>query len=215
MANPPSAAPRVRLDLDERREQLVRVGLDLFSHHSYDAVSIDEIATRAKMSKGLLYHYFPSKRDFYVACLRTAARELRDQTAPDHSLPPRERLRASVDAYLDYVEYHAEGFAALMRGGIGSDAEVREIVDESRAVSVERAVAALPLRSAPTPQLQLAIEGWTGYVEATSLAWLERSVISRESLLELLASTFVAIVGAAAHADPGLELDLEAFAAGG
>ena len=58
----PSPAPRVRLDLDVRREQLMRIGLELFSTNSYDAVSIDEIAARAGISKGLLYHYFPEGR---------------------------------------------------------------------------------------------------------------------------------------------------------
>src|SRR5436190_1545038 len=89
----PAPAPRVRLDLDARREQLMRIGLELFSTNSYDAVSIDEIAARAGISKGLLYHYFPSKREFYVAGVRAAAAQLREVVEPDRGLPPRERLR--------------------------------------------------------------------------------------------------------------------------
>src|SRR2546430_6515128 len=150
----PSPAPRVRLDLDERREQLMRIGLELFSTNSYDAVSIDEIAARAGISKGLLYHYFPSKREFYVAGVRAAAAQLREVVEPDPELPPPERLRVSLEAYLDYVEHHAEGYIALMRGGIGSDAEGRQVVEGSRAGIIARSIAHLPLPSDPPTLLR-------------------------------------------------------------
>ena len=100
---------------------------------------------------------------------------------------------------------------ALMRGGIGSDAEVREIVEESRAVIIDRSIADLPLRSKPTTLLRLAMEGWVGYVEATSLSWLERRTVPRVQLRELLFNTFLVVVGAAVQADPSLELDLAAM----
>src|SRR5256885_4812542 len=95
--SPPAPPPRIRLDLDARREQLMRVGLELFSTNSYDAVSIDEIAARAGISKGLLYHYFPSKREFYVAGVRAAAAQLREVVEPDPELPAAERLPVSLE----------------------------------------------------------------------------------------------------------------------
>jgi AcrR family transcriptional regulator len=54
--------PRTRLDVDERRTQLVELGLEHFGERAYDDVSIDAIAEAAGISKGLLYHYFPTKR---------------------------------------------------------------------------------------------------------------------------------------------------------
>src|SRR5262249_47381912 len=63
---------RVRLDVDARRAQLVDLGLTEFGTRTYDEVSIDRIAQMAGISKGLLYHYFPTKRAFYVACVREA-----------------------------------------------------------------------------------------------------------------------------------------------
>src|SRR5690242_4164925 len=70
------ARARVRLDVDERRAQLVALGLAEFGTRTYDDVSIDLIAQAAGISKGLLYHYFPTKRAFYVACVREAAARL-------------------------------------------------------------------------------------------------------------------------------------------
>src|ERR1041384_6692618 len=67
---------RVRLETDQRRAQLLALARKAFSDRSYDDVSIDDIAREAKISKGLLYHYFPTKRDLYVAGLREIAAAL-------------------------------------------------------------------------------------------------------------------------------------------
>src|SRR2546427_10743578 len=103
-------APRQRLTVDARREQLLGLGMELFSTRAYDEIWIEEIAEHAGVSRGLLYHYFPTKRDFYVAVTRTAAEEVRELTEPDPSLPPDERVRAGIDAFLRYAEEHPQGF---------------------------------------------------------------------------------------------------------
>ena len=106
-----AAARRSRLSTDVRREQLVALGIEIFSDRPFDEVSIDDIAAAAGISKGLLYHYFPSKRDFYVAVIRSAADEMQALTEPDPALAPRERLAAALERYLEYVETHARGYA--------------------------------------------------------------------------------------------------------
>jgi AcrR family transcriptional regulator len=194
---------RTRLDLDRRRRQLVEIGLDLFSERAYDEIAIDDIAAAAGISKGLLYHYFPSKRDFYVEVIRAAASELRARTEPDPSLPPLERLNASIDAYLEHVEQHARGHATLLRGGIGTDPEVRAIVDENRRISARRIVdAILEQGGDPTPAVWLAVRGWIGFVEAVSLDWVERREVARDDVRALLVQTLGWAVSSAAGA-PG------------
>lgn len=188
---------RTRFPIDERRSQLVHVGLQEFSRRPYDAVSIDEIAAAAGVSKGLLYHYFPSKRDFYIAVIEAAATELREVTEPEPELGEIERLRASLDAYLAYVEQHAEAYVALMRGGIGSDEQIRRIVDETRDVVVGRVFSRLGLNGEPSPILRLTVRGWIGYVEAASLDWLERRDASLEELRDLLVTSLVVLMGIA------------------
>ena len=163
-------APRARLEVDERRAQLVELGLDVFASRAYDELSVDELARVAGISKGLLYHYFPTKRDFYVATVREAARQLLELTATSADMPPLERARAGLDAYLDYVDAHAPAYAALMRGGIGSDPEVARIIDETRAyILCERLLCASSRRSRPHPSF-----GWRsagGSASAKRRAW--------------------------------------------
>ena len=141
LVRPAQARPkrRVRLDNDARRAQLLALARKAFSDRSYDDVSIDDLAREAKISKGLLYHYFPTKRDLYVAGLGEIADALvqRVKSVPD-DLPPIERVRASLDAYLDHVSQHSHAFVSLMRGGIGSDPEVAQVVEGVRAQLFER-----------------------------------------------------------------------------
>jgi AcrR family transcriptional regulator len=108
---------RTRLSLDERRERLVASGLELFGTRPYETISVDEIAAAAGISRGLLYHYFPGKREFYVEVVRAAVDELIKLIEPDPSLPPAEQLRASLHAYFDFVLRRRAGYLAVTRGG--------------------------------------------------------------------------------------------------
>jgi len=197
---PPKKPPRARLDVDTRRAQLLALGLEAFAARSYDEVSIDDLARSAGISKGLLFHYFPTKRDFYVATIRGAARALLAATFPADNDDPLERLRTALDAYFDYVEGHAAPYAALIRGGIGSDPEVARVVEDTRAEYIERIRAGLPAPIASTPALRAALRGWLGFVEAVALDWIDHHDVSRASLRELLSQMLVACTTAAASA---------------
>lgn len=187
---------RARLEVDERRAQLVALGLEQFARRAYDEVSIEDVARAAGISKGLLYHYFPTKRDYYVATLREAAAGLLARTETPIELPPMDRLAAGLDAYLDYVEEHGPAYAALMRGGIGSDPEVAAVVEQTRLAFVDRLVAESPIEQ-PTAMLRVALRGWLGMVEATSLDWYDERPVSRVLLRDLLAATLPHVVTAA------------------
>src|ERR671936_319407 len=120
-----AAGARTRLDVEARRAQLLEMGIELFSSRPYEDVWVEEIAERAGVSRGLLYHYFPTKRDFFIAVVRKAVGEAYASSEPDPELPPLERLRASVDAWLDYFEDHGHGALATHRAATASDPEVR------------------------------------------------------------------------------------------
>ncbi len=124
---------RLRLDVDERRSQLLELGLAEFGHQPYDAVSIELIAKRAEISKGLVYHYFPTKRAFYVACVREGAARLLarlEETEVASTAAPIERLHAAIDRYLEYVRAHGRAYATLMQSGVGADRAGPALADE-------------------------------------------------------------------------------------
>ena len=188
---------RARLDVDERRRQLVALGLELFSSRAYDEVSIDELAAAAGISKGLLYHYFPTKRDFYVATVRAAAAQLVERTSTPSTGDPLERLRMGLDEYLDYVMEHEKPYSALLRSGVGADEEVARIVDETRDALCARLVEGVPLE-AQGPLVRIALRGWLGFVEAATLDWLDaKRKVKRDKLRDMLASVLMKAIESA------------------
>lgn len=196
-----TASTRKRYLLDDRRAQLLELGLRLFSERSYDEVSIDDIAEQAGISKGLLYHYFGSKREFYVATVREAAAQLERRIAPDPTLPLPERAGAGIEAYLAFVEEHAGAYAALMRSGLGVDPEVAAIVEETRDRIVALIMEHLGL-AGPRPAFRFALRSWVGLVEAASLGWLARRDVTREAVAQLVLESLHACVLIAARLDP-------------
>lgn len=173
---------RERLDTDSRRAQLLAIGLEVFAVQAYDEVSIEELASRAGISKGLLYHYFPTKRDYYSATVREAARQLLALTDLPDSVPPAERLVAGLTRYLSFVERHAPAYSTLLRGGIGADPEVAAVIEETRQALLARISRGI---GEVDVVLRMTLRGWIGFVEATSLEWLDRRDLDRGEVLAL------------------------------
>jgi AcrR family transcriptional regulator len=192
---------RTRLDVDSRREQLIAIGSEMFGSSAYDEVWVEEIAARAAVSRGLLYHYFPTKRDFFVAVVRDQVRRVAELTAPDPALEPLDRLRAAIDAHLDYVEQNVEGYGAVHRAGIGADEEVRAIVDGSLDAQAGRILDSVAGAAAPSPLLRLAVRSWIGFQVTAVNRWLDRRDLPRDQLRELLAQALVGSIEAVAKVE--------------
>ena len=87
----PTEPVRRRLSADDRRRQLVGIGLAKIVETPIQDLSLDEVAAEAGISRGLLFHYFPTKTDFYLACISAAGRRMLRTTAPDEEPRPRSR----------------------------------------------------------------------------------------------------------------------------
>lgn len=185
------------MQVDARRQQLLELGLDLFSAHSYHELSIDRIAKAAGISKGLLYHYFPSKREYYVETVRHAAAqwiELTEQAAEVSEAEagdPAIMVRA-LQAFFTQVRKHARAYTTLLRGGLGADGELLQIVESTRQEFLARIFRRLT--DAPTPIQRVAVRGWLGCVEAASLDLLEHEDVAVDELCEVLVAALVQIL---------------------
>lgn len=176
-----------RLTPATRRAQLLEVGRRVFLERSYEDLSMDELAVLGGVSKGLLYHYFPTKREFYMAVLNSAVDEMIEIVQPRPGLPPVEQLRIALDGYLRFVDEHALAYTAVLRGGIGGDPEVVAIADRFRGAAYDLITTQAP--GAVTPLLSLAVRGWIGFVEAVSLEWLRSRRPARSEFVALLIDT--------------------------
>jgi AcrR family transcriptional regulator len=185
--------PRERLETQERREQLLAVAKSLFLERPYDQVSMDDLAARAGVSKGLVFHYFGSKRELYVELVRRGSEALLEATRPSEDRPPLEKLEAGLLSYLVYVQDNAEAWTGLFTSGVGVDPEIAAIVDQTRSTLAERIVDSMP--GDPGPEAMLAARGFIGFVEATTLVWLPERRQKPEELVTLFIRVLATALG--------------------
>jgi AcrR family transcriptional regulator len=191
-----ASSPRRRLAVHDRRRELLRACLELIGTRSWDEVSMAEIARAAGASKPLLYHYFTTKSDLYLAAVGAAAAELRDATTQEADVPPSVALERSLAAHIDWIDENSSAYRAVLQGGLSSDPDVQAIIEESRADVVSRLARGFGLRR-PTSVQRTVLRGWVGFLEGACLDWLEHKDIPKRRLVRLLAASLTAIIPSA------------------
>ncbi|MEH0579725.1 MULTISPECIES: TetR/AcrR family transcriptional regulator [Streptomyces] len=192
---------RRRMGVEERRQQLIGVALELFAQRSPDEVSIDEIAAAAGISRPLVYHYFPGKLSLYEAALKRASEDLAGRFAEPHEGPLGARLLRVMRRFFDFVDAHGPGFSALMRGGpaVGSST-TNALIDSVRQIAYEQILSHLAITD-PPPRLELIVRSWISLAESTALIWLDGRRIPREELEIQLVHDFAALTAVSAAYD--------------
>ena len=192
------------MGVEERRQQLIGVALDLFSRRSPDAVSIDEIASAAGISRPLVYHYFPGKLSLYEAALKRASEDLAGRFVEPHEGPLGARLLRVMRRFFDFVDEHGPGFSALMRGGpaVGSSA-TNALIDSVRQAAYVQILSHLGVQDPPA-RLELVVRSWISLAESTALIWLDGRRIPRAELEAQLVHDFAALAAVAAAHDEEL-----------
>ena len=158
-----------RMTAEDRRQQLVRIGLDLLETRPIQELTLDEVAAEAGVSRTLVFHYFPSKGDYFAAVVSSAAARLMRAVPRGPGADVEERLRGMVTAFLRFVRRKRGAYVALIRGASGGDPKVLAAIDEVRAAHVLRWLDAAdwPERDELTT---LAVRGWLGSLEEVALA---------------------------------------------
>jgi AcrR family transcriptional regulator len=189
------------MGVEERRQQLIGVALELFSRRSPDEVSIDEIATAAGISRPLVYHYFPGKLSLYEAALKRASEDLASRFDEPREGPLGVRLLRVMGRYFDFVDEHGPGFSALLRGGpaVGSSA-TNALIDSVRQAAYDQILSHLGVTEA-SPRLELVVRSWISLAESTALIWLEGRRVPRAELEVQLVHDFAALAAVSATHD--------------
>ncbi|MGH3361963.1 MAG: TetR/AcrR family transcriptional regulator [Nocardioides sp.] len=196
-ARAPKPAQRSRLSPEQRRTQLLDLGVSLLATRSLDELTIDVLAEEAGISRGLLYHYFGNKQEFREAVCRRAVADLIAQTAPPEGGEPLERLLASVAAYVDYVVANYEGYVSIVRGAAGGNETLRQIYEEARAALTDRIFTedALGEVIPDTPAARLMVRAWSAMSEELVLTWVtDPAGVTREQLLGALTASLPGLV---------------------
>lgn len=197
------AASRRRLSPDDRRNELLALGAEVFGQRPYDEVRIDEIAERAGVSRALMYHYFPDKRAFFAAVVRAEGERLFEatNTPPEPGLTLFGQLRAGVLAYLRYDEEHPHGAWAAYLGMGRSDPVLRGIEDVDNDRQANRIIGRVteavgdPLDAKVERDLRVTVYGWLAFTLEMCRQRLVDASIDADFVAEACAHSLLDAVG--------------------
>lgn len=185
------------MSTDQRREQLLAVGARLFAEQPYDDVWIEKVAETAGVSRGLLYHYFPGKREFAAEVVRAAHQRVLDLTAADPASSPADQLKAGLRAYVRHAGRFPDAFRVVHRVARGgTDPDLRAICEEFDSLQRERICDGLAGLVTVTDATRLTVAAWLDFIAGLVLRWLDNPAVSEDDVCAIGLRTLIASVGA-------------------
>lgn len=200
---------RTRLSADDRRAQILAVASDVFRSRPYGDVSLDEIAEKAGVARGLINHHFGTKRDLYLEVAKSTIH------APELPVPEyvqgqtlRERIELSVGGWLDMIEDNKAVWLDSLRTGMG-DLEIAELAEQAREQAAEQAVRVMGLGPVEdlTPERRGLMRAWQALAEGAVVQWLLYDRLTRRQVENLIVESGVRL------AEGLLEVFVEAIGA--
>ena len=175
----------------QRREQLIAIGRALFASKGFEAVSVEEIAASAKVSKPIVYEHFGGKEGLYAVVVDREMRALTDAligSLSDTDAHPRQIVERAALALLTYIEENPEDFQVLVRDSPSTDptgsfssllGDVSSKVEQILVEWFKRQH--LPVKSAPYYAQML-----VGMTVFTGQYWADRPKLGKEQLAALI-----------------------------
>ena len=192
-----SASTRTRLPRAERERQVLDVAHARFAAHGFAAVTMDEVAADAGVTKPLLYAYFGNKERLYLACLERAGEAMFATVgeAVSHADSPADALRRGLHAFFAFVDEDRDAWRVLFDETLPAGGEIAERVAEYRerllALVAQSNIARLPeqRRAAHATQIEATSVALLGAAEALARWWLRTDAMPAAQAAELLVRT--------------------------
>ncbi|GAB2451463.1 TetR/AcrR family transcriptional regulator [Xylanimonas ulmi] len=184
---------RTRLSPEERRQQLLAIGVDWLADRPLEAISVEDLASAAGVSPGLVFYYFGTRQGLHQQIVLTARDAMLHATEPDPALPASQRLRDVLERFVAFVQEHDATFYSIVRGASSGDPQVRETIQHARDVLAQHTTEMLDeLGVTPSPLRAVAVRAWISLAEqalvdaatdesipaADLVAFLERSALA-------------------------------------
>jgi AcrR family transcriptional regulator len=194
----PTSQRRTYLGGDARRAQILRVAAELFRERHYDAVSIADVAAAAGVARGLVNHYFGTKRGLFlevVSAMLFVPDELLVGGHRDGRLRE-EVVSEAIDRWLRTAQRNRRTYLATVGGsGIGRDPDLEAVLKDAADRVIDRLILISwgPPAEAPAELLAL-MEGYRGFADAITAEWLQRSRLPRKVVHQLLVDALLTLV---------------------
>jgi AcrR family transcriptional regulator len=193
-----STEPRWRrLEPDERRAQILACARRLFGERHYDAVSTTELARESGVARGLINHYFGTKRELYLEVIRELMfiPEFAVEQLAHGSIE--QRASASIERFLTVIERNRSMWLTTVgTGGYGRDPDVELILQEADEIAADRMIQTVGLEhiTEGREELRAMIRSFSGMAKTATREWLIRKTLTREQVQTLLATLLSTII---------------------
>lgn len=200
--------PRTRLAPDARREEILEHARQLFGARSYAAVSASEIARATGVTPALVSHYFPGgKRDIFLTLVAQLTENVLETIHADPAKPLRERVGATTENWLDWLDANSETWlATAAQGDYIADPDLQALIDAARDRTIDTIINDYPDALANDRSSRLALRSWLGFHRATARSWLKGEATRAETAL-LLSETLHHLITTIAPALKNLDCD--------
>lgn len=166
----------VRLPREERRNQLLCAAHEVFVSNGYHGTAMDEIAEKAMVSKPVLYQHFPGKRELYLALLDRHLEQLHQMLAAalSSTTDNKERVRATVEAYFQFIAQESQGHRLVFESDLHNDPEVSGRLEALNAWHADAIADAITSEtSLGAPEARLLGRALAGMAQVSARYWLE------------------------------------------
>lgn len=192
-----TARPRTRLDPTLRRGQILEAAAAIFREQEFSAVSLDAVAEAAGVTRGLLHHYFGSKRGLYLEVVERAvripesARLVPEGTSGDLS----EVVEVCVESWMRMIKAAGGLWSGSASTGGSVATDVDSVITSARDELVERMITELPFPEAlDADLLRSALRAYAALARVATEEWLVTRTLSREQAAALLHAALMAMV---------------------
>ncbi|WAL67077.1 TetR/AcrR family transcriptional regulator [Amycolatopsis cynarae] len=185
-----------RLEPDERKEQIFACAARLFGERPYPDVSTSDIAASAGVARGLINHYFGTKRELYLEVIRRAITMPMPEVGGLGDGPMPERAHRLIDWFLEMVVNQGKVWLVATSDGMSSDRDVEQIIVEAERTSADRIldVLEIPAEHPARPTLNALVRSYAGMVKAAGREWLLRQGLERPQVHTLLYQSFLTLI---------------------
>jgi AcrR family transcriptional regulator len=178
-----------RMSREGRREQLIDAAMPLVADQGLGGFSLDEVATEARVTRNLLYHYFPRGRDdIAVAVAERAGHDLTDGWVTDESIPLAQRQAVNFVRFFEHSREPSLAWRIYRMARASTDAELHAMIDRFQEVIVQGVSQNNLGTLDPPPIARMAIKACLAFGE-TMLDEARESDVPREEVLQLVAKT--------------------------
>jgi len=208
IAAPPDASPSTRQEKAQAtRRRLLAVGVELFAERPFHQVQVSEIAEKAGVAHGVLFHHFGSKRGLYVEAVNELSKVLFELPEPEPGASPGERIRQILYEHFHRVATNERLVVGYIKGslGIASDPQAWEVLENRRLTIISDALEIVgmdPTATAPRITLRAISAG----MDQLSVEWVQQGrSYPIDAVVEAMIHIMVGALRGACELDPSLD----------